>query len=80
DTPQNFIIPADILKAFRANKDAWNNFLKMPFSYRRVRIAYIESQKRHGMDMYKKALAHFIKKTEQNKRIGFVRERRDAAA
>lgn len=80
DTPRNFVIPADILKALRANKDAWNNFQKMPPSYQRIRIAYIEGRKRHGMDMYKKALTHFIKMTEQNRRIGFVKERRDAAA
>jgi len=80
DTPQNFIISEDILKALQANGDAWDHFQKMPPSYQRIRIAYIESQKKHGMDMYKKSLAHFIKMTEQNKRIGFVRERRDTAA
>ncbi len=77
DKPQDFIISANILKALRANKDVWKHFQKMPFSYQRVRVAYIESQKRHGMGMYKKALAHFIRMTQQNKRIGFVRERRD---
>lgn len=78
DNPQNFKISANILKTLRANKDAWKNFQKMPPSYRRIRIAYIESRKRHGIGMYKKSLTHFIKMTEQNKRIGFVRERRDA--
>jgi uncharacterized protein YdeI (YjbR/CyaY-like superfamily) len=79
DNPQDFKISNDILKVLRANKEAWKYFQKMPLSYQRIRIAYIESRKRHGMDMYKKSLAHFIKMTEQNKRIGFVRERRDAA-
>lgn len=79
DTPQDFVISEDILKALRANRDAWNHFQKMPPSYQRIRIAYIESRKRQGMGMYKKALTHFIKMTAQNKRIGFVRERRDAA-
>ena len=78
DNPENFIISANILKALRANRDAWKHFQKMPLSYQRIRVAYIESRKRHGMDMYKKALTYFIKMTEQNKRIGFVRERRDA--
>ncbi len=77
DSPRDFIISANILKALRANKDAWKYFKKMPPSYQRIRVAYIESQKQHGIDKYEKALTHFIKKTEQNKRIGFVKERRD---
>jgi len=77
DEANKIIIPQDIYKALRVNKDAWKHFQKMPFSYRRIRIVYIEGRKRQGMDMYKKALAHFIKMTAQNKRIGFVHERRD---
>ncbi len=80
DDPQDFIIPAEILKALQADKDAWNYFQKMPLSYQHIRIAYIESRKKHGMIAYEKSLTHFIKITAQNKRIGFVRERRDAAA
>jgi uncharacterized protein YdeI (YjbR/CyaY-like superfamily) len=79
DKTENFEIPSAILVTLRANKDAWKYFQKMPPSYQRIRITYIESRKRHGVDMYKKALAHFIKMTAQNRRIGFVRKRRDAA-
>jgi len=71
-------IPPGILKALRADKNAWKHFQKMPPSYQRIRIAYIEDRKRHGLNMYKKALAHFIKMTALDKRIGFVRERRDS--
>jgi hypothetical protein len=60
DTPENFIISADILKALRANRDAWKYFQKMPPSYQRIRVAYIESRKRHGMDMYKKSSCSFF--------------------
>jgi hypothetical protein len=49
----------------------------MPLSYQRIRIAYIDGYKQYDMDIYKKTLNHFIKRTAQNKRIGFVRERRD---
>jgi len=77
DKPDNFIIPIEILKALRANKDAWKYFQKMPLPYQRIRIAYIEGYKRHNMNIYKKTLAYFIKMTAKNKRIGFVRERRD---
>jgi len=76
DEINKFVIPKDIYKALRANKDAWKYFQKMPLSYRRIRIAYIESRKRHGIDIYKKSLNNFIKMTAQNKRIGFVQERR----
>ncbi|MFA5062157.1 MAG: YdeI/OmpD-associated family protein [Patescibacteria group bacterium] len=78
DTADKFLIPQDILKALQRNKNAWKYFQKMPPSYQRIRIAYIEDGKRHSMDMYQKALAHFIKMTAVNKRFGFVRERRDA--
>ncbi|MFA6145852.1 MAG: YdeI/OmpD-associated family protein [Patescibacteria group bacterium] len=78
DKIDKFVVPKDIYKALRRNKNAWKYFQKFPLSYRRIRIAYIEDRKRHHMDMYKKTLAYFIKMTAQNKRIGFVKERRDA--
>ena len=77
DKPDDFIIPPEILKALRANKDAWKYFQKMPSSYQRIRIAYIDSYRKRNLNTYKKTLAHFIKMTAQNKRIGFIRERRD---
>lgn len=78
DRTDNFIIPLDILKKLKANKDAWEYFQKMPPSYQRIRIAYIKSRKRQSINMYKKSLDHFIEMTAKNKRIGFVRERRDS--
>lgn len=78
DRTDNFIIPLDILKKLKANKDAWEYFQKMPSSYQRIRIAYIESRKRQSINMHKKSLDHFIEMTAKNKRIEFVRERRDS--
>ena len=77
DDPESFEIPPEILKAIKGNKEAWKHFQTMPGVYIRIRIAYIESRKNHGSEMYEKALAHFIKKTAQNKRIGYVKERKD---
>lgn len=77
DDPEKFEIPSDILKAIKNNKDAWKYFKKMSPVYQRIRIAYIEHQKKLSIDSYKKSLNHFIKMTEQNKQIGFVRERRN---
>lgn len=77
DKTEKLIIPPDILKALQADKDAWKYFQKMPAPYKRIRISYIKDQKRHGISTYKKSLTNFVKATAKNKRIGFVRERRD---
>lgn len=75
DKKEMFIIHPGILKAIKANPDAWKHFQKLPDAYIRIRVSYIESRKRHSMGLYHKALKHFIKVTSQNKRIGFVKER-----
>lgn len=70
DMEENLSIPDDILKALKANEKAWNNFQTLPEAYKRIRISYIESQRKHGDRQFQKALEHFIRKTAQNKRIG----------
>lgn len=75
DKPGTFSIPESILKALQANTEAWKNFRKFPDSYKRIRVEYIESRKRHGIAQYRKALLHFVKMTALGKRIGFVKER-----
>jgi uncharacterized protein YdeI (YjbR/CyaY-like superfamily) len=77
DKKEKLKIFPETLKALKANKEAWKYFQKMPPSYQRIRIAYIDSYKEYSEEIYKKTLAHFIKRTSQNKRIGFVRERRE---
>lgn len=74
DKMSSFSFPPDILKPLKANKGAWTNFQKFPESYKRIRIAYIESRKRHGKDQFQKSLAYFINMTARNKRIGLVKE------
>ena len=74
--PPKFETPPKILSVIRKNPAAWKNFQNLPVSYKRIRIAYIESRKRHGTGMYHKALKHFIKMTSENIRLGFVKERR----
>lgn len=70
---EKLVIPPDILKPLKANKEAWKHFQKFPESYKRVRIAYIDTRRRHSKDMFERALRNFIKKTEQNKRIGIAK-------
>ncbi len=74
DKAEEFVVPADILESLKENKQAWENFQKLPESYRRIRIAYIESRKRHGNEHFQTSLKYFIKMTAKNKRIGFVKE------
>lgn len=76
DKVDEFIFPDGILKAIKKNQKAWENFQKLPESYKRVRVAYIESRKRHGTGMYQSALKNFIKAAEKNKRIGITKEKK----
>ena len=74
DKAEKWVIPPDILQPLQANKQAWENFRRFPESYRRIRIAYIESCKSHSQAEFQSSLANFIKMTAKNKRIGFVKE------
>ena len=69
-----FTIPNDILEPLKANPRAWENFQKFPDTYKRIRIAYIDTRRRHGREMFETSLNNFIKKTANNKRIGFMKE------
>jgi uncharacterized protein YdeI (YjbR/CyaY-like superfamily) len=67
---QEFIIPPDILKAIKANKQAWKNFQGFSDSYKRIRIAFIDGARKRPAE-FKKRLRHFIEMTEKNKMFGF---------
>jgi len=67
---EKFVIPPDILKEIKANKEAWKHFQKFSAPYKRIRIAFIAGA-RHRPEEFKKRLRHFIKMTEQNKIFGF---------
>lgn len=65
-----FVFPPDILKAIKSNQKAWENYQNFSPAYRRIRVAYINGA-RNRPEEFKKRLNNFIKKTEQNKLIGF---------
>jgi len=65
-----FVFPPDIIKAIQENEKAWKNYLNFSPSYQRIRVAYIDGA-RNRPDEFKKRLINFIKKTEQNKMIGY---------
>ena len=70
---EKFVFPEKILREIKSNKTAWKNFQNFPESYKRVRIAYIESAK-SDEEQFQKRLNNFIKKTENNKKFGFFIE------
>jgi len=67
---EEFVIPPDILKAIKANKEAWKNFQKFSDSYKRIRIAFIDGA-RNRPEEFKKRLRYFVEMTEKNKIFGF---------
>ncbi len=67
---EKFKIPADILKAIKANKTAWKNFKNFSETYKRIRIAFIDGARKRPEE-FKKRLNNFIKMTEKNKQFGF---------
>lgn len=65
-----FGIPPDILKAIKANTEAWKNFQAFSQSYIRIRIAFIDGARKRPQE-FKKRLLYFIAMTEKNKQFGF---------
>jgi len=68
---EKFVIAKDILKALKANKQAWENFQNFPEGYKRVRIGYIEHS-RENNQIFQNRLNNFIKMTAKNKKFGMV--------
>ena len=65
-----FVFPEDIIQAIKANTTAWENYQEYSPVYQRIRVAYIDTARKKP-DEFKKRLAYFIKRTEQNKQIGY---------
>lgn len=67
---EKFVIPKDILKAIKTNKEAWSNFKHFSDPYKRIRIAFINGAWNRPEE-FQKRLSYFIKMTEKNKQFGF---------
>lgn len=74
DTAARVAVPPAILKALKADPRAWKNFQAFPEPYKRVRLAFIESRRRHGREQFLRSLRHFVRMTSLNKRFGYVRK------
>ena len=69
-SPEKFEIPTDILKAIKANKEAWKHFQKFSDAYKRIRIGFIDGARKRPAE-FNKRLGYFIRMTEKNKQYGF---------
>lgn len=67
---EKFVFPSDIINAIKKDKEAWKNYQKFSDAYKRIRIAYIDGA-RERPEEFEKRLANFIKKTKENKLIGY---------
>ena len=67
---KEFAIPPDILKALKANKEAWTNFQKFSDAYKRIRIAFVDGA-RNRPEEFRKRLRYFVEMTGKNKMFGF---------
>lgn len=60
--------PQDIMEALRSDEEVWSNYQAFPESYKRIRVAYIDSA-RDRPEEFSKRLNNFISKTRSNKKI-----------
>jgi len=67
-TKEKFVFPKDIVERLKTDKSTWENFQKMSESYKRIRIAYIESARKRPAE-FEKRLNNFTDKTKENKMI-----------
>ena len=67
---EQFTVPKDILKAIKANREAWKHFQKFSDAYKRIRIGFIDGARKR-QEEFEKRLRYFIKMTEKNKQYGF---------
>lgn len=67
---QEFVFPADILDALRADQQAWNNYQNFSEPYKRIRVAFIEGARKRPEE-FQKRLNYFIKMSRENKLFGF---------
>ncbi|WP_420399391.1 YdeI/OmpD-associated family protein [Flagellimonas sp.] len=65
---QTFVFPEDLLAKIKTDKLAWVNYQNFSESYKRIRIAYIESARKRP-DEFEKRLQNFIAKTRENKLV-----------
>ena len=67
---EKYVFPLDIINSIKVDKEVWEKYQNLSPAYKRIRIAYIETA-RNRPEEFNKRLKNFIKKTKDNKKIGF---------
>ena len=65
---QEFIFPKDIVDEIKRDNAAWKNYITFSDSYKRLRVASIDSARKRPEE-FTKRLTNFIQKTRDNKLI-----------
>ena len=65
---QKFEFPTDITDRIKQDNVVWENYQRFSESYKRIRIAYIDSARKRPEELEKRIL-NFINKTKNNKLI-----------
>ncbi|MGB5819398.1 MAG: YdeI/OmpD-associated family protein [Saonia sp.] len=65
---EEFIFPEDIIATLKEDNKVWDNYQKLSDSYKRIRVAYIESARKRP-DEFNKRLNNFRAKTRDKKLI-----------
>ena len=69
---EKFVMPDDILKAIKEDKETYENFRKFPQYYKVIRIDFIKGA-RNRPDEFRRRLGNFLKQTKLNKKFGMIR-------
>ncbi len=67
--PSLFSIAPDIRAALQADDETWRNFQAFPELYQRVRVGYVEEQRRNPVE-FTKRLDKLVMQTRANKMFG----------
>ena len=67
---EEFVFPADILEAVKANEQAWKRYQRFSPAYQRIRVAYIDSARKRP-EIFESRLKYFLKATEKGRQIGY---------
>ena len=66
-----YVMPDDILAAFKKNKTVWKNFAAFPEYYKNIRVGFIDGARKRPLE-FRKRLRYFIEMTAKNKRFGMI--------
>ena len=69
---EKLTVAPDIWRALRATPGAWSKFARLPASYKRIRLGFIEGA-RDRPDVFATRLRYFVRMTGAGKRYGMVR-------